>query len=82
LIERRRKETAGATLRSFDAVDAGELKGARLLEPMALLWIQLALTRGHGREFAFVMARREATNRNADPRVMMAHPQPQPQELE
>jgi predicted dinucleotide-binding enzyme len=61
----------------FEAVDAGELKAARLLESLAMLWIQLALTKGHGRDFAFVMARRDAANRNADPRVRMVQPHPQ-----
>jgi 8-hydroxy-5-deazaflavin:NADPH oxidoreductase len=61
----------------FEAVDAGELKAARLLEPLAMLWIQLALLNGHGSDFAFVMARRDAANRNADPRVRMVHPHPQ-----
>jgi len=61
----------------FESVDAGELKAARLLESLAMLWIQLALTKGHGRDFAFVMARRDAANRNADPRVRMVHPHPQ-----
>ena len=61
----------------FESVDAGELKAARLLEPLAMLWIQLALTKGHGRDFAFVMARRDAANRIADPRVRMVHPHPQ-----
>ena len=37
----------------FDPQDAGPLKQARLLEPFALLWISLAFTEGHGREFAF-----------------------------
>jgi predicted dinucleotide-binding enzyme len=58
----------------FEAVDAGELKAARLLEPLAMLWIQLALSKGHGRDFALVMARRDAANRNARPRVRMVHP--------
>jgi hypothetical protein len=61
----------------FEAVDAGELKAARLLESLAMLWIQLAPTKRHGRDFAFVMARRDAANRNADPRVRMAQPHPQ-----
>jgi len=38
--------------------------------------IQLALNK-HGRNFAFVMARRDAANRNADPRVRMVQPHPQ-----
>ncbi|HEV7463302.1 MAG TPA: hypothetical protein VGN85_05245 [Methyloceanibacter sp.] len=32
----------------FEAVDAGELKVARLLEPLAMLWVQLALAKGQG----------------------------------
>ena len=42
----------------FDAVDAGELKVARLLEPLAMLWIRLATTQGLGREIAFALLRR------------------------
>ena len=38
--------------------------------------IQLALNK-HGCDFAFVMARRDAANRNADPRVRMVQPHPQ-----
>jgi predicted dinucleotide-binding enzyme len=37
----------------FDAVDAGPLRIARLLEPMAMLWIDQALARGAGTGFAF-----------------------------
>jgi predicted dinucleotide-binding enzyme len=42
----------------FDAVDAGELKVARLLEPLAMLWIHLAREQGLGREIAFALLRR------------------------
>jgi 8-hydroxy-5-deazaflavin:NADPH oxidoreductase len=42
----------------FDAVDAGGLKVARLLEPLAMLWIQLAMGEGLGREIAFALLRR------------------------
>ena len=42
----------------FDAVDAGGLKVARLLEPLAMLWIQLAMGEGFGREIAFALLRR------------------------
>lgn len=42
----------------FEALDAGPLKNARLLEPFAMLWIDQALTRGVGRDFAFAIARR------------------------
>jgi 8-hydroxy-5-deazaflavin:NADPH oxidoreductase len=43
----------------FDVVDAGPLRNARLLEAHAMLWIDLALTRGQGRDWAFSIVRRE-----------------------
>jgi predicted dinucleotide-binding enzyme len=42
----------------FDPVDAGPLANARLLEPLALLWIHLALQQGHGSGIAFKLLRR------------------------
>jgi 8-hydroxy-5-deazaflavin:NADPH oxidoreductase len=42
----------------FEAVDAGGLVQARLLEPLAMLWINLALRQGLGRDFAFAIVRR------------------------
>ena len=42
----------------FEAVDAGPLANARLLEPMAMLWIRLALAEGFGRDIAFKLLRR------------------------
>ena len=39
----------------FDAVDAGPLKNARLLEPLAMVWIDQAMSRGRGRDFAFAL---------------------------
>ncbi|MBV9050978.1 MAG: NADPH-dependent F420 reductase [Hyphomicrobiales bacterium] len=42
----------------FEAVDAGPLKAARLLEPMAMFWIKQAFVQKQGREFAFALARR------------------------
>ena len=36
----------------FDPVDAGPLTAARLLEPLALLWIQLASEQGLGNNIA------------------------------
>ena len=39
----------------FEAVDAGPLKNARLLEPLAMLWIDQAMKRGRGRDFAFAL---------------------------
>jgi predicted dinucleotide-binding enzyme len=41
----------------FDPVDAGPLRQARLLEPLALLWISLAV-HGAGRDIAFRLMRR------------------------
>jgi 8-hydroxy-5-deazaflavin:NADPH oxidoreductase len=43
---------------AFDAVDAGALEVARLLEPLAMLWIKLAMGQGLGREIAFALLRR------------------------
>ena len=43
----------------FESIDAGGLVVARLLEPYAMLWIHLALTRGLGRDFAFGLLKRE-----------------------
>jgi len=42
----------------FEAIDAGGLKYARLLEPYAMLWIHLALVQGVGRDFAFALLRK------------------------
>jgi 8-hydroxy-5-deazaflavin:NADPH oxidoreductase len=42
----------------FDVIDAGPLRNARLLEAHAMLWIDLALKRGLGRDFAFAILRR------------------------
>jgi 8-hydroxy-5-deazaflavin:NADPH oxidoreductase len=42
----------------FDAVDAGGLVQARLLEPLAMLWIGLAFGQGFGTDFAFGLLRR------------------------
>ncbi len=41
----------------FDAVDAGELPIARLLEPFAMLWIHLAYGQGLGNEIGFALLR-------------------------
>jgi predicted dinucleotide-binding enzyme len=43
----------------FDAVDAGKLVQARLLEPWAMLWISLAFSGNVGRDFAFALLRRQ-----------------------
>jgi predicted dinucleotide-binding enzyme len=54
------KQIAGqlAAELGFEAIDAGRLEVARLLEPFARLWIHLALHQGFGREFAFKIVRR------------------------
>jgi predicted dinucleotide-binding enzyme len=44
----------------FEAVDAGDLTLARLLEPYAQLWIHLALRRGLGTDFGFGLLRGRA----------------------
>jgi len=40
-------------------IDAGPLRNARLLEAHAMLWIDLALARGQGGNFAFAILRRQ-----------------------
>lgn len=54
------KETVAGLLSDigFEAVDAGPLHRARLLEPLAMLWIDQALVRGRGRDWAFAVTRR------------------------
>jgi predicted dinucleotide-binding enzyme len=42
----------------FDPIDAGPLTQSRLLEPLALLWITLAIKQGLGMDFAFKLMRR------------------------
>jgi len=49
-----------ATDIGFEAIDAGRLVIARLLEPYAMLWIHLANAQGLGRNFAFGLLRRNA----------------------
>lgn len=41
----------------FEAIDSGGLDKARLLEPLAMLWIHLVLVQGQGRNFAFGLLR-------------------------
>jgi hypothetical protein len=43
----------------FEAVDAGPLAIARLLEPYAMLWIHLAFKMGAGRQFGLAMLKRD-----------------------
>jgi 8-hydroxy-5-deazaflavin:NADPH oxidoreductase len=43
----------------FEAIEAGGLEYARLLEPLAMLWIHLAYSKeGQGRDFAFSLLRK------------------------
>jgi predicted dinucleotide-binding enzyme len=42
----------------FDPIVAGPLAMARLLEPLALLWIKLAVVQGHGARIAFQLDRK------------------------
>lgn len=42
----------------FEPVDAGPLVRARLLEPLAVLWLRLAADQGFGHEIAFRLLRR------------------------
>ena len=42
----------------FEAVDVGGLRTARLLESLAMLWIELARKRGLGPDFAFSLQRK------------------------
>ncbi|MBI1356508.1 MAG: F420-dependent NADP oxidoreductase [Acidobacteria bacterium] len=54
------KETA-ATLAAeigFEPADVGPLTQSRFLEPLAMLWISMALRYGYGREIAFQLLRR------------------------
>lgn len=47
-----------ATRMGFEAQDAGPLRNAALLENLAVLWIQLAVAGGVGRDFSFRIERR------------------------
>jgi 8-hydroxy-5-deazaflavin:NADPH oxidoreductase len=41
----------------FEPLDAGALRQARILEPFAMVWINQALARGFGRDWAFGVVR-------------------------
>ena len=43
----------------FDPVDAGPLAMSRYLEPMAMVWIKLAITQKMGRDIGFALVRRQ-----------------------
>lgn len=57
-VQARQRVLALATLIGFDAVDCGDLRAARYLEPFAMTWIHMALKLGHGRRFAFARLQR------------------------
>jgi len=42
----------------FDVIDVGTLKNARLTEPLAMLWIELAYNQGMGTDIAFKLLTR------------------------
>jgi predicted dinucleotide-binding enzyme len=42
----------------FEAIDAGKLHAARLIEPLAMLWIEQGRFRGMGSDFAFTLQRK------------------------
>ena len=43
----------------LNPVDVGPLRNARLLEPLAMLWIDLAVNQGWGLNHAFKLIRRQ-----------------------
>ncbi len=45
----------------FDVIDAGPLINARLIEPLAMLWVELAYKRGMGTDIAFKLLTRRKT---------------------
>ena len=45
----------------FDGVDLGGLRQARLIEPLAMIWIELGRKRGRGPDFAFSLQPRGTT---------------------
>lgn len=58
--ERKPQVLALVTDLGFEAVDAGPLDRARLLEPYAMLWIDQALSRGAPADNAFAFMRKQA----------------------
>ena len=42
----------------FEAIDAGKLEAARLIEPFGMTWIHLAMKQGMGRDWALQIVRR------------------------
>ena len=61
----------------FEAIDLGGLRQARLLEPLALLWIELSRKLGFGRDFTFALQRsRRAASLNDPIAVNEQRPTP------
>src|SRR6185295_11202939 len=56
-----------ATDIGFDVVDVGSLANARMLENLALLWIELALRQQLGPNIAFKLLRRKAEYLSVSP---------------
>lgn len=58
------RNTVAALARELglEPVDCGPLASARLLEPLALLWITLAMKQGLGRDIAFKLLRRKESH--------------------
>jgi 8-hydroxy-5-deazaflavin:NADPH oxidoreductase len=54
----KKKAASLAAELGFDPVDAGPIAIARLLEPLAMLWINLAVKQGWGMDFGFRLVRR------------------------
>ena len=59
-LRRKRSPSGLAAELGFDPIDAGPLENARLLEPVAMLWIWLALKGGLTREIAFKLVPRSS----------------------
>jgi predicted dinucleotide-binding enzyme len=58
-----------ATSIGFEGVALAGLARARDLEPLAVLWIMLAMQLGHGRNFALGLAQRDKSGASADATV-------------
>jgi len=56
--EARKKVIALAASIGFDAVDLGDLSASRYLEPWAMVWIEMAMRLGYGRDFGFIRQRK------------------------
>lgn len=57
----------------FNAVDAGPLTAARLLEPLAMLWIHMAINRNAARDNAFAYLPRNSSEPEQNRRLVLGH---------